>query len=273
MTNINNQQLWLAGSRFYFQRDAIGGVVQPVIDFGTIDTANPSTEIQKIELKDGDGGTLQTIAEQVTERNEVYELTCYNINPTMMAMLMLSNPPAALTQAATQKTSITHYAHPGHLVQIQDSNYTLSTSKFALGVTSVDAVTGPSGSPTYVEDTDWELVNAERGQIRMINGGSFSSAGVVEITYTPRAISGDRLVVPGTVSEAITGNGFLVWSMNNFGRQVRRLARFSITPGTPQIQIADYSRLVLSARVIADLTADQPAGTLEYWLGDLPNKS
>jgi hypothetical protein len=191
----------------------------------------------------------------------------------MLALLFLSNPPSELTQSATPKTSVTHYAHPGRLVQILDGNHTLSASRFAMGVASIQSVTGPSGSPTYVEGTDWEIYSLERGLIRMKTGGALSSAGVIEISYTPRAISGKRLVQPGTVPEAITGYGALFYSMNNFARQVRRFARFSITPGTPNFQIEDYSRFTLNCRVLADLTASEPAGRLEYFLGDLPNAS
>lgn len=273
MSNVGHQQFWLTGSRFIFQRDPIAGAIQPVIDFGTILTANPSTEITKIELPDGDGGTLQTVAEQVTKRDENYEITCFNMAPEMLALAFLSNPPAALTQSATPKSAVTHYAHPGRLVQILDGNHTLSASRFAVGVASVQSVKGPSASPTYVEGTDWEIYSAERALIRMKSGGAFTSAGVIEVSYTPRAISGNRLLLPGTVPEAITGYGALFYSMNNFARQVRRFARFSITPGTPNFQIEDYSRFTLNARVLADLTAAEPAGRLEYFLGDLPNAS
>jgi hypothetical protein len=269
---VGAQIVGQVGSRFYFQRDPISSVPQPIVDFGTVQAINPSFDPTTIELRDSDGGTLVLVDEAVTQIDETYEITGHNLAPEQAALAWLSNPPADIGQAATQLTSIRHYAHPGRLVKLLDADYDAATpGEYIQGITSVDTVTGPSATPTYTLGTDYEVVSLERGIIRMIDGGSFSSAGPIEVTLTPRAIQSElRRILPGTVQTNIQGNGIIVYSMQNNARQMARIARFSITPAAPSFSADEYSTLGFSARILYDLTASQPAGRLDYWLGALP---
>ncbi len=42
MSLVGSQDYWLTGSRVYFQRDPVAGVVQPIIDWGTIEVVSPT---------------------------------------------------------------------------------------------------------------------------------------------------------------------------------------------------------------------------------------
>lgn len=271
-SNLGGQQFWITGSRAFFQRDPIANVPQPLIDMGIVEVINPQLESQTAELKDGDGGVRRLVDELIIDRSEQYDIQTYDCSPDKIAMLFNSAPPAALTQGATPKTNIVHYAHPGKLVKILDNDYdTVPEPRFTLGVTSIEAVTGPSGSPSYTLGTDYEIVSLERGIIRMIAGGAFSTAGEIEIDYTPRAISGNRLIVPAAeLTRPIKGKLLIIWGRADNTLQTARVSRVSMVSQTPNFQIENYSTLTFRVKVLECIGAAEPAGRLEYWLGDLP---
>ncbi len=271
---VKAQDHWLTGSRLFFQRDAVAGVVQPTRDLGVIDPANPNLEVEKVELKDSDGGVIRTITESVTEINETYEIKCSNLNPNNLALLFLANDPTAFTQSASAVTDVKHFAHPGELVKLLDGNYDAMTPGGPIfGIASVQDVTGAGGSPTYTEGTDWEVVDLERGIIRMIDGGGFSAAAEILVDYTPRAITGDRLLEPQGLLGVTEGQAIIVFGRGNNAQQSARHGRVSLTPASANFVIEEFSSFVMTLKFLSDLTAGTPAGKLLYWVGALPTIS
>lgn len=271
MAIVGAQDFWLTGSRLYFQRDPVASVVQMHRDLGVIEPANPTLEIEKLELEDSDGGVKSTVTESVTKIDETYEITCSNLNPNNLALLFLANDPASFTQSASAVTDVRHYAHPGELVKLLDADYDAATPGSPIfGITSIDDVTGVGGSPTYVEDTDWETVDLQRGIIRMITGGAFAAAAAILIDYTPTAITGTRMVTPQGLLGTVEGNAVLIFGRGNNAQQSARYGRASLTPSSANLQINDYSNFVLSLKFLSDLTAATPAGNLLYWVGSVP---
>lgn len=123
MSNINHQQTWVTGSRFYFQRDAVAGVDQPIIDMGVMKVvASPNFEISEIDCKDPDGGIQVTIDKAITEIEETYELTFGNLNMDNLSLLFLSGPPEDIGQTAQNQT-FKHRGTPGRLLKVLDNNY------------------------------------------------------------------------------------------------------------------------------------------------------
>ncbi|MEE9356236.1 MAG: hypothetical protein V3U75_11655 [Methylococcaceae bacterium] len=57
-------------------------------------------------------------------------------------------------------------------------------------------VDGTGGTPTYVLGTDYELVNAVTGEIKILSTGSITSGMVLELNYTSAARSREK-IVPG----------------------------------------------------------------------------
>ncbi|PHR91969.1 MAG: hypothetical protein COA69_09395 [Robiginitomaculum sp.] len=276
MTIAGHQDYWVTGSRFYFQRDAIGGVVQPILDFGTIDVASPSFDPSKIELKDGDGGIQRLVDERIIESAETYEITGYNLSPTQLA-LMYSGTVEDLDQAVTTKDDIKHRAVSGHLIKILDDDYDSATEpRFTLGVTTIDGVFTEvsDGGDELVLGVDYEIVSLERALIRIIPSSTVITADDdIFITFTPRLIAGARLIKPNTASGVIQGRGLLVYGRDNNASQTARIARFSLTPQTPNLSITEHSSLVFSLSVLEEIGAAEPAGRVEYWLGTLPSAS
>jgi len=169
----------------------------------------------------------------------------------------------------------------GSVQPTDDGIYTVASSSYGAPNTSiivtetvaVDATAGGTVSEAYILDTDWEVVSLERGIIRMIDGGAFATAANIDITFTPRAISGARLIKPQSSRGEIKGKGWVIWGRENNASQSMREADVSITPSSGKLDIEDYSNFVLQAKVLSDVTLVQPAGRLLNWLGDLPTKS
>lgn len=271
MPIVGAQDHWLTGSRLFMQRDPVAGVEQPYRDIGVIDPANPALEIEKVELEDSDGGVKKIVTESVTKIDETYEITGKNLSPNNLALVFLANDPEDFTQSDTPLTDIKHFGHPGELVKLLDADYDASTpGKPMFGITSVEEVAALGGSPVYTENTDWQIVDLERGLIRMINGGAFAAAADLDIDFTPRAITGKRMVKPQTLSGTVEGNAIILWGRGNFAEQSARTGRVSLTPSSANFQIDDYSSFVLTVKFLSDLTAAVPAGELLYWKGDVP---
>jgi len=131
MSVVGFQDFWVVGSRLHFQKETpTGGVVQPLVDLGVIETANPAFEIEKLELEDGDGGVKTVVDESVVSINEAYDITCNNISMTNLALLFQAEEATAYTQTAAEEI-VTTYSHAGRLVKMVD-NDALATPLFML---------------------------------------------------------------------------------------------------------------------------------------------
>jgi len=355
MSIVGFQDFWVAGSRFFYKRDAIEGAEQPWIDLGVIQPVNPSLEIEKLELEDSDGGVKKVVDERVTKIDETYDITCSNLNMDNLALLFLANPAGELGQTRNG-FDIEHGLMAGRLKKIVDSGgtpvYGLSVISGVykdnvntdILVTSIDAgnsrlnldsspmgedgldagervilmeaaaglddpkqaktytITARNGTPDYIEvaetvtddvatsntliyasetatigtiyapGTDWEAYNTERGFIRIPPGSSITD-GDYHIVYGVNELSGARLANPQSFRGEIQGQGILIWGRGNFQEQTAREARISITPSSANIQIDDFSNMVLSVKIISDLLATDVAGRIVYFDGDLPTTS
>jgi hypothetical protein len=273
-TNVGFQQFWLTGARCYVQRDPIvlvpgaAAVEQPIVDLGRIAPVSPSIQPTVVQLMDADGGINRLIAEEMTAYQETYQVVFSNLNPFNMSLLFSANPPTSFSSVSAIEAAIPHYADPGALVKVRNPD-----GSFVYGLASVTVVA--AGATTYVEGTDWEVVSLERGIIRMVSvaeGGAFAAAGNVDITYTPRAYSGNIQVNPATLG-SVQATMLLVWGRKANRWQTVREARVSMTPGAARFGNDAFSEGEVRLSVLNDLTQPTPAGRILYWLGDLPAKS
>lgn len=120
MSIVGFQDFWVAGSRFYFQRDPIEDVEQPWVDLGVIQSANPTFNIEKLELKDADGGTKVLVDEATNDIAEQYDIVTNNLNQDNLGLLFLANAATDYTQSAAEAV-ISHWATPGRLFSIKDT--------------------------------------------------------------------------------------------------------------------------------------------------------
>lgn len=271
MPFVNHQDIWVTGTRVYFQRDSLiltpGGspVQQPIIDLGELKNTSPALSPTDITLYGADGGVSRPIAVTRVKEDESYSLTSMNLNQDNLALLFDSQPAVDFTQAATPITA-DHYCHPGCLLKLHDDD-----GIPIFGVTSVGSV----GS--LVEGDDYEFVLPERGFIRFIEGGAFTAAGVLSITFTPRAITSTdgkrRLIHPMNQGCVSTGTAFIIWGRCGNNQQTVREARVSIMSESGNFTDENYSEAKFKITVLTDPNQPVPAGRLLYWLGSMPRRS
>ncbi len=160
MPLVGFQDLWVSGSRVYFKRDPIAGVVQPDIDLGTVISANPTFDIEEFECEDADGGRKKLIAKVLSKITENYDVELKNFSPDNQALLFVSDPPEAFVQAATP-FDYEQFAHPGRLVGLLDSDESIVAAKRlymvgdVLGVAESEA---NSGVPVPIESISTQTV-------------------------------------------------------------------------------------------------------------------
>jgi len=124
MGQVGFQDYWVAGSRLYFQRDAVAGVAQPWLDLGTIATANPEIAPTQVELLDPDGGISSRVDVGITQVTETYDVQSSNINLENLALLFFANSPETFSQSSGNffAGSGANYAHPERLLKIVDDD-------------------------------------------------------------------------------------------------------------------------------------------------------
>lgn len=228
MSIVGFQEYWPAGSRFHFQRDPISSVEQPYIDLGTVDPANPSLAATLIEVKDSDGGRKTLVDSETVEMTESYDIVCRNFNPQNRAILFLSNPPAAFTQAATEAT-VQHWATPGYSFKLKDATGAL--------VHGFDAITA-------VYTTAATLVS-----VNLVSSGVCIDAAAKTIK-----VVGDMSAVAGL------GNG-KVFFVNSSGLANKGNARSYTVVGTPVFSTPNSTITVLEAPVANETGV---TGTIKY---------
>lgn len=267
----NHEEFWMAGARVYFKRNDDGATTFPLLDLGVVRPGGitPSFEVTKAEMKDSSSGIVRTVEETVTEVAESYQITLGNLNPDNLSLAFLAEAPEAVNVSATPKTNVTQLAgdcHAGHLFQIRDSD-----GEPARGLASVDGVS--VGSDDMVEDTDFEVVDLDKGLIRIIAAGDIETGDVLIVDYTQVARTGKRMVKPQTAS-TVQGMMFLYFGRENNARVTVREAEVSLSPAGFNMPEGDYSEITLEAKVLSDITeTEQPAGILESIKGSLPSVS
>jgi len=147
---VGFQDFWVAGSRFYYQRDPINAVEQPWIDLGVVQPVNPSLEIEKLELEDSDGGVKKTVDERVTKIDETYDITCANLNLDNLSLLFLADPPEAFSQTKELK-AIAHTFFPGRLTKIVDND---AAATPLYGISSISGIYNAPATSQVLTVTD-----------------------------------------------------------------------------------------------------------------------
>lgn len=352
MSVVGHQDFWLAGSRFYFQREAQAGLEQPLIDLGVILPVNPTFEIESVELEDSDGGLKRVVDTGVTKISESMDITVSNLNLDNLAYLFLASSPSAFSQSQAE-AAVSQYCNAGRLKKIKDSSgvevfgldaiagvytgtvstktlttivvatktltlsgdqtavaglapgkalivnklglanitnsatYTIVSNTLNGGNTDIVVSETPAANETaitgqvthenagtvYKIGVDWSIYSKDRGIIRFITGGAFAADANLTIVYTTSALSGNRLIYPQSLGGVIKGTGFIVWGRGNNAYQSVRQATVTIEPNASNINVDEFSNLVLTVKVISDITATQPAGKLLQFKGSLPTSS
>lgn len=262
---VGSQDLWVSGFRVYVMRNDDANAA--LLDLGTIQSASPNIATNSIKLFDGDGGVRKQIDSTQIEQTESYEVTTNNFAADNLAMFYLSPSPEAFTQSTTPIADSPHVAviGPGKYVKLKDLSgnflYSINTA----------VVKNDGGSTTYVENTDWKWISKPRGIIQIISGGDISDGDDLDITITPNAISGKRLIRPLAGTGEIKAKVFIVFGRDNNASQTVREFNAVLRPSSQSVSPDNYGTLTFTAEVLTDISEQTvPAGRLLHFLGSLP---
>lgn len=257
MPVVGFQDYWRAGSRFHFIEDPIS--TSPLLDLGTIETANPTITATEVELQDGDGGVLRTVAKEITEFKEAYELAIKNFSPANLRFLMYGSNVQSWSQAATIR-QIGHMANLGSLLKLRSSYvapyefiYNLQ-EMMALGIAPNYPITAVSSTVFTITlpGTAATSTRLSAGD-RILVYGNATSAANVEYTVVSVASTGATATVTVADTKGATISG--------------RVGIISATPSNVMSQpITGGSSTTIT--IAGDWTEQYPAASrLHYWGG------
>jgi len=211
------QDYWIAGTRFYYRRDPIASVEQPLVDLGIIKTATPSITPTAVELYDPDGGVKSLADRRTTQIKESYDVTCANLSLQNLALAFMANPPTSFSQSAAEVT-VTHWATPDGLIKLKDANAAFVYGLAAIGgvystgatiaTLTVTAITVAStGSVFEVSSDPTAIAGLAHGKAFILNRLGLANVANSR-TYTVAARSATTITtveVASTAETAITG--------------------------------------------------------------------
>ncbi len=122
-------------------------------------------------------------------------------------------------------------------------------------------IDGTGGTPTYVLNTDYQLINALTGEIKILSTGSITSGLVLELNYTSAARTRDR-IVPGD-DTSIKGSARLEFQGQNGGDITWIINNCEIKPdGSSPISSTEVSESNLILNILVDkiVTPAEPFG-------------
>jgi len=171
---------FLGSGKLYFNR-VVGGVSQNWLPFGNATKfeikENAEIKERKSKIKGTYGQVLDSVA--IKQPPEV-AIALDDLDKDNLALLFLGD----VSSVSVTGGSVTSEAQTAKL----DKSFELANRK----VTSV-VVKDVTDTTTYVENTDYEIVNADLGFVKPLSGGSISEDDVLHISYDYATIAGNKI--------------------------------------------------------------------------------
>lgn len=257
-----SQDLWVVGSRAYFQREGAASLVE----IGTINTVSPAVEPVKIDLREYESGLGKLFDSTLTEFTETYEITTKNFFRDNIANLFLSSAP--ITRSNPDETAVADRARysftydanrhvVGTLFLAVDNAGSAPTNQVCYNLTSVGA-SGASGSL----NANIVIHDAARGIIRLtsVSGLTASQTYTIEITLDVPIGNNRQVMRPQTATlSRVTGEMLIYFERNNGEYQSCRNFRCIMQPSSANFQIEDYSEFTFTAKALYE-----PAKTAKF---------
>ncbi len=292
MSVVGHQDYWTAGSRFYYKKDNDGSTEFPWVDLGTILSANPTSEISKLTLKDGDGGRLTTVDESVTEIAESYDITCNNLNLRNLSLLFLGSEPASFTQSAASK-AISAKIFTNEILKLHDTdtdktplyaiqvfegivdditNLTVGTDILTDIVVSTKTLTVSTDLTTHLSPGDSIIVKAA-GLTNALNAGTYTVASVTATTIVVNEtlVADDTGVTVDIVYAASGDTGTVYakttdWEVSSLDRGIIKIPATSNIVDASDNDVYFYTGAVSGNRlVLPQAAAGAINGKFEIW--------
>ncbi|GJQ59785.1 MAG: hypothetical protein D8M57_13225 [Candidatus Scalindua sp. AMX11] len=239
---------YLIGSGRVFFNDGNG-----FLDLGNIPSINLQRAITTLEHFTFSDGARQRDKTLVTESSMGLSFNIDEFSADNMNILMFGSGKAASNQAGA---TITDEAATAPVI-LDRSIFTAETNISSL------TIDGTGGTPTYVEGTDYEIVNATTGEIKIIDGGSITTGLTLELNYTSAArnrfkvVPGKDFTITGSARiEIEVSNGqALTWKINNAELKIE--GDTAITPDN-----WSEANIILNVLVDKSTTPTEPMGAL-----------
>jgi hypothetical protein len=252
---MGTNDITIGGARLFFNdggQDGNDG--NGFLDLGNI----PEVAIQRLISEIEHFSYNAAAAARLKDLNIVTDLgfkipvTIDEFFPENWNILLFGDGTTTQSQSASSATTELHNAP----VILDRSIFTVYTNISAL------VVKGDSGTPTYVLDTDYELINAKTGEIKILSSGSITTGLALELDYSYAARSREK-IVPGN-DTSIKGSARLEFEGGINGNDVTWIIQnCELKPeGDNSLSSTEPStaQLVLNILVDKSVTPSEPFG-------------
>lgn len=266
---IGSQDLWVVGSRAYFQREGAASLVE----IGTINTVSPAVEPVKIDLREYETGLGKLFDSTLTEITETYEITTKNFYRDNISNLFLSSNPVTRSNPLESSTAdraifeftllSTHVV--GTLFLAIDNGGNAASNQACYNIANIAALGNLSA-------TNIEIADATRGLIRLKNLTGLTVGLVYQIQVNLQAPIGNnrQIMRPQTATlSRVTGEMFIYFERNNGEYQSCRNFKCIMQPSSANFQIEDYSEFTFSAKALYEATKTAKFGKFITYRGSV----
>ena len=182
-----NDTIVLGAGEVYFDIEDSSGNLTGERYLGDTPSFEITSEAENLESFSSDGEISQKNADVAIRVNRTAAVTIKNISLENLALFVIGATQTH-NQAGASPTNENHTVLQGRYYQLGAGPTNLTGVR---NVTSV-VVTGSGGTPTHVLDTDYRI-NAELGQLFIIEGGGISDSTLLEVDYTVAAETREQL--------------------------------------------------------------------------------
>ncbi len=244
--------LLVGGPRVFFNEGGHDGATgNGYLDIGHLPDLDPTQELERLEydqlLTNGERGTVLSLT---TKKKFGLSFTFDEINIQNLNLLLAGDGTTSNVQVGGAVVDEVAAAP----VLLDRSIFTAETDISSL------TIDGTGGTPTYTLDTDYELIDAVTGEIKILSTGSITTSLALELNYTSAAKTttsinpgndslkeGSAILVVKTVGSSLNGLAWR-WTINN--------CTLSMEGGLPINPTA-----VSQGKMVLDILADKVVDT------------
>ncbi|MCP4989331.1 MAG: hypothetical protein GY928_25730 [Colwellia sp.] len=244
----------IGGARLFFNDGGQDGAAgNGFLDLGNIPTFSVERTIAEIEHFSyiASSASRQKDLNIVTDIGMSFNFTVDELFSENWNIILFGNGTTSTVQSGSSITDELTTAP----VLLDRSIFTAETNVSSL------TVDGSGGTPTYTVDTDYELVNAVTGEIKILSTGSITTGLALELNYTSAARTRNR-IVPGD-DTSVLGSARLEFEGQNGGDITWIINNCEIKPdGSSSLSSTEVSESNLILNILVDkvVTPAEPFG-------------
>lgn len=249
----SSENLLLGKGQLFFDRFDANGVSTGRVHMGNIDTFEITTSDDNVEKYSAMSAGAPLYKRVNRKRTVTCRVTGDEFNADNLALMIMGSK-SVLAQAATPVVdeALAPATVPGAYYK---------TAKLG----PISAVTMEFGGVAGVLNTDYAIINADVGLVRVLPGTALT--GAVTISYTPTAYTDEVTVVSGGDSGIVQGSLLFIGDPSAGPKVMVEVWSVSVTPdGALGLISEDFAQLSLNMAVQADEAGhpDSPLYNVTY---------